>query len=282
MGDSESVSQDVSSDRLSHLLAEKEVIINGISDALMLLDAKTYRIIDINRAFLQVYHFTRDQVIGKPCHKITHNFEIPCSRAKPEHFCPLEGAVRTGEPFHAEHVHRDSEGRNLYLEMTAYPVADADGQVHRVIHLARDVTARKEAEILLKENAEKIKRFAYSVAHDLKNPSVAVYGITKLLMKSYAHSIDEKGRKHCEHILKGAKEIADLVENINRYIATKELPLEIEKVELLEILKDLREEFSTQLELQQVQWKDPDSNIMIEKGTTFCLSFPRAPGRETR
>jgi PAS domain S-box-containing protein len=264
MGNSESTSKIVSSDRLSHLLAEKEIIINGISDALMVLDAKNYKIIDANRAFLDAYHLEPDQVIGKFCHKVTHNLGIPCSQVEPEECCPLEGSVRTGEVFHAEHAHRDSEGRQLYFEITAYPVKDADGEVRRVIHLARDVTTRREAEIALKESAEKIKRFAYSVAHDLKNPSLAVYGLAKLLMERYAHSIDEKSRKHCEHILKGAREIAELAENINLYISTKELPLNLETLDLLDIIRGLREEFSTQLEKQRIKWKAPHSRTVME------------------
>ncbi len=160
-------------------------------------------------------------------------------------------------------MHRDSDGRDLYFEITAYPVKDSDGHVNRVIHLARDVTTRRAAEIALKESAEKIKRFAYSVAHDLKNPSVAVYGVARLLIGQYGHLLEERGRAHCEHILKGAREIAELVENINQFIATKELPLKIENVNLKEVLRDIRDEFSTQLEGQQVRLKEPDTNTMI-------------------
>ncbi len=93
MGSSEGLTFAEPSDRLSHLLTEKDVIINGISDALMLLDAKTYRIIDANRAFLDAYHLTREQVVGKACHKITHNLEVPCSRVEHKDSCPLEGSV---------------------------------------------------------------------------------------------------------------------------------------------------------------------------------------------
>jgi PAS domain S-box-containing protein len=269
MGSSEGLTLSAPSDRLSHLLAEKDVIINGISDALMLLDARTYKIIDTNRAFLEAYHLTRDQVIGNLCHKITHDLEIPCSRVEHRNSCPLEGSVRTGEAFHAEHVHRDSDGRDLYMEITAYPIKDADGYVSRVIHLARDVTTRRAAEIALKESAEKIKRFAYSVVHDLKNPSVAVYGVARLLMERYGHSLDEKGRHHCEHILKGAREIAELVENINQFIATREVPLKIENVNLEEILRDLKDEFSTQLEDRHVRWKESGTDTVIRADRVF-------------
>jgi PAS domain S-box-containing protein len=264
MGSSESLTLSASSDRLAHLLAEKEVIINGISDALMLLDARTYRIVDANRAFFEAYHLTRDQVIDKPCHKITHNLEVPCSLVIPKNACPLEGSVRSGEAFHVDHVHRSSDGRDLHFEITAYPIKDAHGSVSRVIHLARDVTTRKAAEISLKESSEKVRRFAYSVVHDLKNPAVAVYGLARLLMERHGHSLDEKGRNHCDHILKGAREIAELVENINQFIATRELPLKVENVNLNEMLRDLKDEFSKQLEDRHVRWKEPGTSTVIK------------------
>lgn len=263
MGSSEGETLSAPSVRLSHLLAEKEVIINGISDALMVLDARTYEIIDANRAFLEAYHLTRDQIIGKCCHKVTHGLDVPCNAVVPEDACPLEGCVRSGKAFHVEHVHRDSDGHELFFEITAYPVMGADGQVGRVIHLARDVTTRRAAELALKESAEKIKRFAYSVVHDLKNPSVAVYGVARLLKKNYGHLLGEKGLNHCERVLNGAKEIAELVENINRFIAAKELPLRPEKVDLHELLRELKVEFSTQLEGRRIRWREPKENTAV-------------------
>jgi len=76
-------------------LAEKESIINGISDSIMLLNAKTYEILDINKAFLDLYMFNREQALGKTCYQITHHRRRPCSqlfghafRCRPHHCRP--------------------------------------------------------------------------------------------------------------------------------------------------------------------------------------------------
>ena len=49
-------------------LETKESIINGISDALMMVDARTYEILDVNQAFLSLYKVSYEQVIGKTCY----------------------------------------------------------------------------------------------------------------------------------------------------------------------------------------------------------------------
>ena len=50
-------------DLLAEQLRIKEAIIDGISDALMLLDAKTFEILEVNSAFLASYGLTREQVV---------------------------------------------------------------------------------------------------------------------------------------------------------------------------------------------------------------------------
>jgi hypothetical protein len=43
----------------------EKAIINGIADALMLLDARTLEILEVNRSFLDDYKMTREEVLGK-------------------------------------------------------------------------------------------------------------------------------------------------------------------------------------------------------------------------
>ncbi len=124
--------------------------------------------------------------------------------------------------------------------------------------LLDEIAARKQAEEALKESSEKIKLFAYSVAHDLKNPSIAIYGLTKRLQKIYGNSIAEKGKNFCDQIVKSSEQIAALAETINIYIATKEKLLCIENVNPKEILQMIREEFSAQLSIRQIQWSEPE------------------------
>jgi light-regulated signal transduction histidine kinase (bacteriophytochrome) len=122
----------------------------------------------------------------------------------------------------------------------------------------RDITERKNAEEALLKSSEKIKMFAYSVSHDLKNPAIAIHGLAKLLLKNSRHLLDEKGKQYCDQIMRASEHIAALVEKINVYMSTKEAPLTLERVPLKEITEEVKEEFYPELYLRRIKWMAPD------------------------
>jgi signal transduction histidine kinase len=125
----------------------------------------------------------------------------------------------------------------------------------RITERTAELAAANEA---LKKRSEEIKLLAYSIAHDLKNPAIGIFGLTKRLQKHYAHMLDERGRTYCAQILNATEQIAGLVEKVNTYISAKEIPIRIERVKLHEILQLLREEFASRLSLRQITCVEPE------------------------
>ena len=121
-----------------------------------------------------------------------------------------------------------------------------------------------EANKKLKESSEKIKHFAFSVSHDLKNPAIGIYGLSKRLFNEYSEKLDDRGQKICMQILHASEQIASLVENINIYITTKEMPVRYEVLRLGEICHIIRDEFSMQIASRGIEWSEPDDNIQIK------------------
>jgi signal transduction histidine kinase len=116
----------------------------------------------------------------------------------------------------------------------------------------------------LKESSEKIKRFAYSVSHDLKNPAIGIYGLTRRLLNDYADGLDSKGKNVCAQIQHAAEQIAFLVENVNLYISTKEMPVRYEHLKLSEICRIIREEFSAHIAARGIEWSQPNGDLTIK------------------
>jgi light-regulated signal transduction histidine kinase (bacteriophytochrome) len=139
----------------------------------------------------------------------------------------------------------------------------------------RDITYRKKAEKALEESSQKLKFFAYSVAHDLKSPAIGICGLTKRLSKHARDVLDEQGRTYCDQIEKVSEHIGSLVEKINIYIATKETAPVIETTNIAEILRMLRDEFSAQLSLRRIDWFAPESEVEIEADRLSILRIFR-------
>jgi light-regulated signal transduction histidine kinase (bacteriophytochrome) len=100
--------------------------------------------------------------------------------------------------------------------------------------------------------------------HDLKSPTIGIYGLTELLHKHYKDALDERGKSYCDQILKASVHVAALIEKINVYIATKESPLKIEKITIKDILQIIREEFSPRLVVRQIKWLEPEAMVEIK------------------
>ncbi|MEE9530576.1 MAG: PAS domain S-box protein [Syntrophobacteria bacterium] len=130
--------------------------------------------------------------------------------------------------------------------------------------LRNEIAERKRMEEALRNSSEKLKSFAYSVIHDLKSPSIGIYGLTESLHKHYRDILDEKGRSYCDQILKASVHIAALIEKITVYIESKESPLKIEETNTKEIFQIIRDEFSPRLTIRQIEWFEPETMVNIK------------------
>jgi len=144
----------------------------------------------------------------------------------------------------------DTEEVNLLEELTS--------DLSYGLAALRNKVEREKAEEALVKSSNKIKMFAYSVSHDLKNPAIAILGLAKRLNRYSGDRLDERGRAYCDQILKAAEHIAALVDKINVYIKTKEVPLSIEKIRLKEIVDTVKEEFAPQLTGREIRWLEPE------------------------
>jgi PAS domain S-box-containing protein len=168
---------------------------------------------------------------------------------------------------------RHKDGSRIDTEIDAAVITYQDKPATLVI--IRDITERKGAEETLKKSSEQIKLLAYSVSHDLKSPAIGIYGLTKLLHKHYRDILDEKGKTYCDRILETSEQIAALVGNLNIYISTKEIPLNIETLQLKELLQMVRDEFSAQLDIREIKWSQPESIPEIEADRLSVLRILR-------
>ncbi len=116
---------------------------------------------------------------------------------------------------------------------------------------------RLASESLVREQSEKIQLFAYSVAHDLKNPVIAIHALARIINKRHLGNLDEKSRQYCAQIEKSAEQVSALVDQINAFITSKEQPLKIEPLNLVDICQTVRAENEHRLKERDIRWCEP-------------------------
>ena len=163
------------------------------------------------------------------------------------------------------------DGRTIWLEGNVTCHIE-ESQPMSTLGVFRDISDRKEQETRLKKDAEKIKHFAYAVAHDLKNPAIALHGITRLLHNRYGKMFDDKGKNYCSQVLRSSQLLSELVEKLNVFIETKEFTIDKEQVHLNNIFRILHEEFQEKLSERHIALQIPDRFPVI---TGDCLSLLR-------
>lgn len=133
-------------------------VLESISDAVSIVDVTDWRVLGCNAAFLKTVGLSEAEALGRPCYELTHRRAEPC--APPYEVCPLAETVRTGASSIAEHVHFLGNGEKVYMEVSTSPVLDENGKVVNVVHVARNITERKQMEEALLESENKFRGLA--------------------------------------------------------------------------------------------------------------------------
>jgi PAS domain S-box-containing protein len=143
-----------------------ETVLSSMKDAISIIDVNNFRIIDVNSVFLKIYGMKKEEAIGKSCYAITHKRAEPC--IPPDDICPLIDTLNSGEDSTAEHVHYMKDGQKRYVEVSTSPIME-NGKIAKVIHVARDITDRKLAEVKIKASLKEKETLLKEIHHRVKN-----------------------------------------------------------------------------------------------------------------
>jgi PAS domain S-box-containing protein len=144
-------------DELKTARGFSEKIVNSITDNLVVIDPKTYNIVQANASFLaRVGHDSYEAVASRPCYEIMLHRTTPCEADGVQ--CPVEETLRLKRSTLVERVYPDSRGRPRMLQISAYPFLDSRGEVELVIRLERDVTEKRKIEEALASRSRELQK----------------------------------------------------------------------------------------------------------------------------
>jgi PAS domain S-box-containing protein len=165
--------------------AEWERTFDAARDSIMVIDGD-FKVIQANMETSRFLGKPLEQIIGNACWQVVRGSDGPCSE------CPLRVARSTGNREEAELYLPE---RDIWIEVSANPVLDDQGNVDRAIHIMRDITDRKKAEQTLREKEER-----YRSIFDNANDVIAFVSTTGKILDVNAKVKDVLGYDPAELI----------------------------------------------------------------------------------
>ena len=124
-----------------------ENVFQSIGDPTLILDLN-HRVIAANRSAIHVTGKPQEELQGKYCYEVFHGTN------KPIDSCPMERALVSGQQ-DSEEVKLETLGRIFRVSCT--PVLNDAGRIERIIHIATDITERKQDEVRIKQSEERFR-----------------------------------------------------------------------------------------------------------------------------
>ena len=102
---------------------------------------RDYCILAVNAAYERINGASREQAVGQPCYKISHNNDAPCHESGED--CPHVNLFEIGKQDSCVHVHYDANHRMCQVRVTAFPLHGADGELY-MGELIEEISAPEE------------------------------------------------------------------------------------------------------------------------------------------
>jgi two-component system NtrC family sensor kinase len=222
---------------LSHSMIS--TLFAGIREPLFLL-RHDFRILDANEPMLSLLGLSKEEVVGRTCHEVSHRSLQPCN-SKSCH-CPMKETLKTGLSAHAIHEHLDRENKPRYLEVITYPLKNNYDQVNMVFEFYQDIT--DDLESRLERKARQVKKdlaklvhedkmialgkLVASSVHEINNPIAGIHTLAKLMLRTLdedqleANELEEF-RRYLELIAHESSRCGQIVSNLLSFARQKEM-----------------------------------------------------------
>jgi PAS domain S-box-containing protein len=138
----------------------------------------TGRITYVNDKFVAISGYSREELIGQDHRIINSNYHPK------EYIRDLWRTIAGGRVWHGELRNRAKDGHFYWVDTTIVPFLDSRGKPYQYIAIRSDITARKQAEEQLAQQAAlaRVGQMAAVVAHEVRNPLAGIKGAVQILM----------------------------------------------------------------------------------------------------
>jgi PAS domain S-box-containing protein len=248
--------------------AQYRRLFESAQDGILIVDAQTGQIQDVNPFLLDLLGFSREEYLGKKLWEVAAFQDSDASKSA---FLELQqkGYIRYDNiPLHSK------TGSNVEVEFVSniYDVG-----LKRVIQCnIRDITERKQAEAQIQQlNAgleqrvnlrtaqvealnRELETFNYSVSHDLRAPLRRINGFVSALERACGEELTSKGKELITEIRTSTEHMTNLIQALLKLASLGQSELQCEQTDLSSIAHIVAKELQQGDIGRQVKFVIPD------------------------
>jgi PAS domain S-box-containing protein len=164
----------------------------------------------VNDKFCQISKYSRDELVGQD-HRIVNSVYHP-----KEFMRDLWRTIAQGGVWRGEIRNRAKDGSLYWVDTTIVPFLDGDGKPRQYLAIRYDITTRKNAEQLLREQAAlaQLGQLAAVVAHEVRNPLAGLRASLQVIDRRVAEARD---RSAVAAMIQRIDELNDKVDDLLLY-----------------------------------------------------------------
>jgi PAS domain S-box-containing protein len=173
------------------------------------------------------------------------------------------------------------DGSRFCASVIITAVYEAQGGLTGFSKVTRDITDRRIAETVLREEASELERrveqrtsqlkmaneqleaFAYSVSHDLRSPLLGLQGLATVLLEDYGERLDDLGREYVRTMATTAQGLVDLIQNLLEYSRLGAVGVSLLPVDPRLALRDALASLGSEIEISGGHISVPDRLPMV-------------------
>lgn len=268
---------------LEQALKRRAEMIDSVHEALFRTDARG-RLRFLNRAWSTLSGYSREQSNGQLLIDFLHPDDQETAHAHLQallHASPAEGQAERSAEFRL----RTRAGEVRWVELTARAIGAPGSTEHGVAGTLDDVSARKVAELSLRNlNAElesrvalrtaaleasnrELEAFSYSVSHDLRAPLRAIDGFARILAEDCGERLDAAGREHLQRIRGATERMAVLIDALIDLASLTRKSLQRESVDLTALAAGI---------VDELQAAEPRRKVAVQITDGLVVNADRA------
>jgi PAS domain S-box-containing protein len=232
-------------------------------------------LIRINQTCLNLLNITEDEVLGK-----YNIFKDNIVREQGK-MSLVESVFKEGKTAKFELSYNTSALESLklknfeylILDVTIFPIKDANGKISNTVIQHIDITERKRAEKEIRKLNEELEErvlrrtedlefankelesYSYSISHDLQAPLRAIAGYTEILKEDYEKILDNEGKRICNQIYNNALQMRRLIDDLLAFSRVGRSQLNYADINMKALAKAVFEELITPEQRKRVTFK---------------------------